>query len=204
MVPRTQETKVGHLLVPCLEHIRPAAKMFSHLWNDFQSTSYFILQRHKRPLCMPSFPHTSTTATAFDTCLNQKSIRYQVVQNSAARLLTRSKRSDHIMPPCVGSQYALDFKILLLRFSTCSRGAATNWRWQNIRRQSPKLWNELPEGSSSAETVTSIKYLLKAGFYQRASPHFTWFYCFDCFHWPPLKHVWGNVLHSTRRKGRYK
>lgn len=46
-VPRTQENKLCHLLVPCWKHNSPAAKMFSHLWNDLGSASYFILRRHR-------------------------------------------------------------------------------------------------------------------------------------------------------------
>ena len=59
---------------------------------------------------------------ALYTCLNQKSIsRLQLVQNAAARLLTNTKKRDHITPvmatlhwlPVV---FRIDFKILLLAF----------------------------------------------------------------------------------------
>ncbi len=56
------------------------------------------------------------------TCLNQKPInRLQTVQNSAARLLTRSKRSDHITPILASLHwlpvcFRIDLKILLLTF----------------------------------------------------------------------------------------
>ncbi len=55
------------------------------------------------------------------TCLTQKSIdRLQTVQNSAARLLTRTKKYDHITPILASLHwlvcFRIDFKILLITF----------------------------------------------------------------------------------------
>ncbi len=56
------------------------------------------------------------------TCLNQKSLaRLQSVQNSAARLLTSTKKCDHITPVLASLhwlpvRFRIDFKILLITF----------------------------------------------------------------------------------------
>ena len=56
------------------------------------------------------------------TCLNQKSLdRLQSVQNSAARLLTRTKKREHITPVLASLHwlpvlFRIDFKILLITF----------------------------------------------------------------------------------------
>ncbi len=56
------------------------------------------------------------------SCLNQKTLkRLQIVQNSAARLLTRTKRYDHITPVLASLHWLpvcsrIDFKFLLITF----------------------------------------------------------------------------------------
>lgn len=59
---------------------------------------------------------------ALFTCINRQSIsRLQTVQNSAARLLTRTKRGEHITPVLaklhwLPVSFRIDFKILLITY----------------------------------------------------------------------------------------
>ena len=76
----------------------------------------------QRPFYTPLSLHTSTIVTASSPASIKKSInQLQIAQNSAARLLTSSKRSNHITPVLASLHwlpvcFRIDFKILLLTF----------------------------------------------------------------------------------------
>ena len=128
---------------PFLDCVKPVAKNLG-VWFD----SNLSFERHITKLIQSCFYHlrniskissiltfkdTETIVHAFissrlDYCnslfsgLNQKSIkRLQAVQNSAARLLTKTKYCDHITPVLASLHwlpvsFRIDFKILLMTF----------------------------------------------------------------------------------------
>ncbi len=122
-----------------LKHIKPVAKNLS-VWFDSNlsfeqnttklvQTCFYHLRNISRIRSILSLKdaeailHTLISSRlnyyiSFFTCLNQKSInRLQTVRNSAARLLARSKRSNHITLVLASLHWLLVcFRILLLTF----------------------------------------------------------------------------------------
>ncbi|KAK9528084.1 hypothetical protein VZT92_014578 [Zoarces viviparus] len=73
--------------------------------------------------------------------LCKKSIRkLQLIQNAAARVLTKTRRVDHITP--------------VLRVRTKHGEAAFSF-------SAPHIWNKVPESCRSADTLSSFKSRLK-------------------------------------------
>ena len=130
-------------LGPLQDRVKPVAKNLGiwfdsnlnfekHITKLVQSCFYQLRNISKiRPIL--SYKDTETLLHAFIssrldycnslfTCLSQKSIhRLQVVQNSAARLLNRTKRCEHITPTLAALHWLpicwrINFKILLLTF----------------------------------------------------------------------------------------
>ncbi|KAK0155946.1 hypothetical protein N1851_001518 [Merluccius polli] len=131
------------------------------------------------------------------TGINHKSLsRLQLVQNSAARLLTGFNRRHHITPVLASLhwlpvRFRIDFKIVLITFKA-RRGLAPEYITDmltlsagdallNVPRsrlktigdrafstRAPRLWNDLPAEIRLAESVNSFKSLLKTHFYRLA------------------------------------
>lgn len=139
------------------------------------------------------------------TCLNDAAInRLQLVQNTAARLLTNTRRSEHITPVLatlhwLPVHYRIRFKILLITYKSLHGlaplyiselltpyVASRSLRSENqmllavprskLRTKgdrafsvlAPLLWNKLPLGIRSAESVHHFKKLLKTHMYRLA------------------------------------
>jgi len=124
--------------------------------------------------------------------------RLQLIQNAAARLLTGSKRSDHITPTLAALHwlpvsFRIDFKIWLVFKAVngqapayirdllspyepkrCLRSAGTallsvlKFRGRAFTVCAPQLWNSLPCDLWQASSVASFKSILKTHFYHLA------------------------------------
>ena len=105
------EPQVKKIVQPCFYHLRNIAKVRSFIaTTDFEKLIHgFISSR-------------LDYCNSLYTCLSQKSLHHlQLVQNAAARLLTRSKKCDHITPVLAALHwlpvhFRIDFKILLFVF----------------------------------------------------------------------------------------
>ncbi len=122
--------------------------------------------------------------------------KLQVVQNAAARVLTRSRKYDHITPIL---QYRISYKILLLTYkalnglapayltSLLSRyNPSRSLRSQNsgllvvpriakstkggraFSYLAPKLWNSLPDNVRGSDTLSLFKSRLKTHLFSQA------------------------------------
>ncbi len=84
--------------------------------------------------------------------------KLQLVQNAAARVLTRTRKYDHISPVLstlhwLPTKHRIDFKILLITYK------ALNGR--SFSYLAPKLWNNLPNTVREADTLCQFKSRLK-------------------------------------------
>ncbi|XP_039901842.1 uncharacterized protein LOC120742540 [Simochromis diagramma] len=133
------------------------------------------------------------------TCLNMKGLaRLQVVQNSAARLLTRSNKGAHMTPVLkslhwLPIRFRFHFKILVLTFRALQRQAPpyiadlihTHTSTRNLRSANqnllvvprgdrsfqavaPRLWNALPLFLRGLDSVETFKKQLKTFLFQKA------------------------------------
>uniref|UniRef100_A0AAQ6IB00 Reverse transcriptase domain-containing protein n=1 Tax=Anabas testudineus TaxID=64144 RepID=A0AAQ6IB00_ANATE len=105
------EHHVTKLVQACFYHLRNISKIRS------------ILSFHDTEVILHAFISSRLDyCNSLFTCLSQKSIyRLQIVQNSAARLLTRKRKYDHITPVLASLHwlpvcFRIDFKILLITF----------------------------------------------------------------------------------------
>lgn len=94
----------------------------SNLGFRIMSQSFFCLQNISKVHSIRPFKDTKVILHAFiSSCLwslltglSQQSIhRLQIVQNSLVRLLTKTKRSDHVTPAFTGSLHVLGLILLL-------------------------------------------------------------------------------------------
>ena len=105
------EQHTTKLVQSCFYHLRNISKIRSFL--SFKDTEIILhaFISSRLDYCNSLF-----------TCLNQKSLdRLQSVQNSAARLLTRTRKREHITPVLASLhwlpvRFRIDFKILLITF----------------------------------------------------------------------------------------
>ena len=105
------DNHVKSLTRTCFYHLRNIAKLRSIISHSELELSIHAFISSRLDYCNSLF-----------TCLNKTSInKLQLVQNAAARLLTRSKKSCHITPILVSLhwlpiQYRIHFKVLTLTF----------------------------------------------------------------------------------------
>ncbi len=113
--------------------------------------------------------------------------KLQVVQNSAARIITRTRMRDHITPVLeslhwLPVSFRVDFKILMLTYKALHGLAPqyssetglltvplTRLRSMGDRAFSslaPKLWNSLPIEIRQAKTISTFKSRLKTHFFK--------------------------------------
>ncbi|KAI5629767.1 hypothetical protein C0J50_2268, partial [Silurus asotus] len=90
-------------------------------------------------------------------CIN----KLQLVQNAAARVLTRSRKYDHITPVLISLHWLpiksrIDYNILLLTYKALN-GLAP----QSFSYKAPQLWNSLPISVRDSGTVSVFKSRLK-------------------------------------------
>lgn len=155
-----------------------------------------VVVRHRLNLHAFISSHLDSCNSLF-TCLNQKSVDHlQTVQNSAATILATAKRRPHHSSfcPVTGSRY-VQFYWLLWRFTVTffpatllapyKPGCTLRFLGSGLLTvpdarlktkgdkavRAPRFWNDLPEWIRAAESVNSLKYLLKTYFYRRAFPN---------------------------------
>ena len=137
-------------------------------------------------------------STRLDYCnslyvgLDQRSLRrLQLVQNAAARLLTGTKKREHISPVLASLhwlpvRFRIDFKILMFVFKILIHRPtralrSANESYLNVPQcrlktkgdrsfavAAPKLWNSLPLHIRASETLDTFKSSLKTHFFSQA------------------------------------
>lgn len=119
--PWSPSTAVEHIWVFDHHNIKLVQSCFYHLWNSFKKIQSFLTLNTETIL--DDFVSSCLEyCISLFTCLNQKSIDWLLtLQNSAARLLTRAKRRNHITPVLASLYrhtvfFRIDFKILLIAF----------------------------------------------------------------------------------------
>ncbi|KAI5627230.1 hypothetical protein C0J50_13211, partial [Silurus asotus] len=103
-------------------------------------------------------------------CANKCINKLQLVQNAAARVLTRSRKYDHITPVLISLhrlpiKSRIDYKILLLTYNTLNRLAP---QYLNLSLIKPQLWNSLPISVRDSDTVSVFKSRLKTYLFSQA------------------------------------
>ena len=91
--------------------------------------------------------------------------KLQRVQNAAARLVTRAKKSDHVSPILrqlhwLPIKYRIQFKILSLVF-LCINNLAP----RSFQSSAPELWNNIPDKIKALDTIDQFKTALKTYFF---------------------------------------
>ncbi|KAI5630518.1 hypothetical protein C0J50_7588, partial [Silurus asotus] len=102
--------------------------------------------------------------------------KLQLVQNAAARVLTRSRKYDHITPILsslhwLPVKFRIDYKLLLLTYKALNvvpRIAKSTKGARAFLRLAPKLWNSLPDGVQGSDTLTQFKCRLKTYLFSKA------------------------------------
>ncbi len=111
--------------------------------------------------------------------------KLQLVQNAAARVLTRTRKYDHISPVLstlhwLPTKHRIDFKILLMTYKALN-GLAPQYLSELLSHYSPprplrsqnsgrliKLWNNLPNTVREADTLCQFKSRLKTHLFNLA------------------------------------
>ena len=120
---------------------------------------------------------------ALFTCLNCAALSLlQLVQNAAARLLTKTNCRYHVTPVIASLhwlpvKYRIDFKTLLLTYKAL-HGLAPPYTAElptpllhcAFAVKVPSLWNSLPSSVRSSESLNVFKKLLKTHLYRLAFP----------------------------------
>ena len=177
----------------------PNMNMSAHVPKVIKSANYHLRNIGK----IRKFLNTDTTKSAIvslvtsrlDYCngllcgiTDELLCRLQKVQNNAARVVSGSKKYDHITPVLKDLHWLpirkrIEFKILLLTFK-CMQGCAPLYLRELLVKQAntrtlrsntnlkrfgdrafcayaPRLWNELPDNIKAADSVQNFKKQLK-------------------------------------------
>ena len=129
-----------------------------------------------------------TVTLCYTVFLKRLLNRLRLIQNTAARIVTLSKRFDHITPTLsklhwLPLNYRIHFKILLLVYK-CLNGLAPTYlsellRYtngprllrsssQNFLAAAPRLWNQLPPELRGATFVDQFRTQLKTYLFKSA------------------------------------
>ncbi|KAI5622660.1 hypothetical protein C0J50_17777, partial [Silurus asotus] len=89
--------------------------------------------------------------------------KFQLVQNVAARVITRSRKYDHITPILsslhwLPVKFRTDYKLLLLTNKALTKSTKGGRAFSHL---APNLWNSLPDGVRGSDTLTQFKCRLK-------------------------------------------
>ncbi|KAI5629052.1 hypothetical protein C0J50_8204, partial [Silurus asotus] len=97
--------------------------------------------------------------------------KLQLVQNVAARVLTMSRKYDHITP-IISSlhwlpvKFRIDYKLLLLTYKALNAKSTKGGR--SFSHLAPKLWNSLPDSVRGSDTLSQFKCRLKTYLFSKA------------------------------------
>ncbi len=86
--------------------------------------------------------------------------KLQIVQNAAARVLTRSRKYDHITPILQSQNSGL---LVVPRITKSTKGGRT------FSYLAPKLWNSLPDNVRGSDTLSLFKSRLKTHLFSKHS-----------------------------------
>ncbi|KAK0143133.1 hypothetical protein N1851_018750 [Merluccius polli] len=170
-------------------HIKSITKTaFYHLKN-ISRVKGFMSQTDQEKLIHAFISSRLDYCNGLLTGLPQKSIKQlQLIQNAAARVLTRTKRSEHITPVLkslhwLPVSYRIDFKVLLLVYKSLNglgpeymndilveykpsralRSTDLEFKLNMVKQllAAAQNWNKLPAELKSAPTVSIFKSRLK-------------------------------------------
>ncbi|KAI5106473.1 hypothetical protein C0J45_4170, partial [Silurus meridionalis] len=181
--------------------IDPSLSFESHV-NNITRIAFFHLRNIAKIRNMMSLQDAEKLVHAFVTsrldycnallsgCSSKCINKLQLVQNAAARVLTKSRKYDHITPVLISlhwlpSKSRIDYKILLLTYKVNlsellyqydplrllrSKGAGyllapqimkTTAGGKSFSDKAPQLWNSLPTSVRDSDTVSVFKSRLK-------------------------------------------
>lgn len=107
-------------------HIKSVTKSAFYQLKNISRIKGFMSQTDQEKLIHAFISNRLDYCNGLLTGLPQKSIKQlQLIQNAAARVLTRTKRSEHITPVLkslhwLPVRYRIDFKVLLLVYKSCN------------------------------------------------------------------------------------
>ncbi|KAI5621275.1 hypothetical protein C0J50_19210, partial [Silurus asotus] len=93
--------------------------------------------------------------------------KLQLVQNAAARVLTRSRKYNHITP-ILSSLHWLPVKFQNSGLLVVPRTTKSTKGGRAFSHLAPKLWNSLPDSVQGSDTLIQFKCILKTYLFSKA------------------------------------